>query len=376
MSYPASYEAVVAVGATDSGDGLASFSSTGPEIELAAPGKGILSTVPGGTAYYSGTSMACPHVSGAGGLLMANGATNTEARDTLASAAEDVGLDGTEGGNGLLDVDAATTDESPMIGESGIATVDENWQTVTLSGTYTDPVVVASLGTDNGMQPTTTRVRNVTGDSFEVSLREWTYLDGWHANEDVHYVVLESGSHDTAMGIELHAGTVEADGSGWTRAAFGESFASQRHVFTQVTTDNDSTPTTTRVTNLGTDGFDVFCQAEEALENDHGTETVAYLAAQPVFTGSDPPAETSASTFATDDWAEATLSAPFEAVPVVLNDFQSFFGNNTTTIRGRNYGTDSIEVLAQEEQSRDDETNHLREYVSTLALRAGEIHAA
>jgi subtilisin len=51
--------------------------------------------------------MACPHVAGAAGLLMANGASNTQARDTLASTAEDVGLPSNEQGAGLLDAAAA-----------------------------------------------------------------------------------------------------------------------------------------------------------------------------------------------------------------------------------------------------------------------------
>ncbi|WP_254543190.1 S8 family peptidase [Halomarina pelagica] len=108
VGYPAAYPEVIAVSATDSTDALASFSSTGPEVELAAPGADVLSTVPGG-GYdtLSGTSMACPHVAGAGGQLMARGYANAEARDRLAATAEDVGLSENEQGNGLLDVAAA-----------------------------------------------------------------------------------------------------------------------------------------------------------------------------------------------------------------------------------------------------------------------------
>ncbi|MFC7155718.1 S8 family serine peptidase [Halomarina halobia] len=108
VGYPAAYSEVIAVSATDAADALASFSSTGSEVELAAPGADVLSTVPGG-GYdtFSGTSMACPHVAGAGGQLMARGYTNAEARDRLAATAEDVGLSADEQGNGLLDVAAA-----------------------------------------------------------------------------------------------------------------------------------------------------------------------------------------------------------------------------------------------------------------------------
>lgn len=108
VMYPATYEACIAVSATTDTDGLASFSSTGPDIELAAPGDDIPSTFLGGTyVELDGTSMASPHVAGAGGLLMANGRSHTESRSTLTSTAEDIGLAGTDQGAGLVDVEAA-----------------------------------------------------------------------------------------------------------------------------------------------------------------------------------------------------------------------------------------------------------------------------
>jgi subtilisin len=107
VGFPAAYDTVMAVSSTNSNDGLSSFSSTGPEVEIAAPGSNINSTVPGGYAEFSGTSMACPHVAGAAGQLLADGYGPGEARSRLKNTAEDIGLASNESGSGLLDVAAA-----------------------------------------------------------------------------------------------------------------------------------------------------------------------------------------------------------------------------------------------------------------------------
>ncbi|MBI3911134.1 MAG: S8 family serine peptidase [Armatimonadetes bacterium] len=74
--YPTSYNSLsdnmVSVAATDHDDTLAGFSNYGvATVDIAAPGVDILSTLPGGYYWYSGTSMAAPHVSGAAALIKA-----------------------------------------------------------------------------------------------------------------------------------------------------------------------------------------------------------------------------------------------------------------------------------------------------------------
>ena len=109
--YPAAWPEVVAVSATNSSDALASFSSFGLEIELAAPGRDIYSTYKGSYATLSGTSMAAPHVVGVAALVIgaktASGPDDVRAR--LHATAVDLGAGGFdhEFGYGLVDAENA-----------------------------------------------------------------------------------------------------------------------------------------------------------------------------------------------------------------------------------------------------------------------------
>jgi len=121
-SYPAAYESVIAVGATDIYDVAPYWSNTGPYVELAAPGVSIYSTLPTyrvtlsrsyGYNYgtLSGTSMACPHVTGTVALVISSDPTltSTQVRDRLITTADDLGTTGKDNvyGYGLVDADEA-----------------------------------------------------------------------------------------------------------------------------------------------------------------------------------------------------------------------------------------------------------------------------
>lgn len=70
VQYPAKYPEVVAVGAIESSHHRTDFSATGDELDLVAPGFGVMSTMTNdGYGVSSGTSNAAAHVTGAAALF-------------------------------------------------------------------------------------------------------------------------------------------------------------------------------------------------------------------------------------------------------------------------------------------------------------------
>ncbi len=111
-SYPASYPSVMSVAAVDSSNRKAEFSQYNDQVDIAAPGVGVLSTLPGGRyARYSGTSMASPHVAGVAALVWSHFPNKTakQIRQALESTAKDLGSRGRDDkyGHGLVRADLA-----------------------------------------------------------------------------------------------------------------------------------------------------------------------------------------------------------------------------------------------------------------------------
>ncbi len=154
VGYPAKLPGVLAVGAVDAADVIASFSSTGPEVDVSAPGVAVRAPVPTGTCavcdpsgyrVLSGTSMAAPHVAGLAALLMSRGHEAWAARTMIETSARDLGAPGHDPlyGHGRVDAVAAVNadpgDPPPPppppppfdnVAPSVVITSPPNWVTV------------------------------------------------------------------------------------------------------------------------------------------------------------------------------------------------------------------------------------------------------
>jgi thermitase len=101
--YPAGFQNCIAVAALCEDGSLAPFSNHGENIDLAAPGFNIFSTLPGNKyGYKSGTSFAAAYVSGLAAWLFSsvtdtneNGLVNDEVKAAIESGCQSIDTEGT-----------------------------------------------------------------------------------------------------------------------------------------------------------------------------------------------------------------------------------------------------------------------------------------
>jgi thermitase len=154
---PANCDNVISVGSTTSDDLASTFSNTTLNVDVAAPGSTILSTIRTGQyAYFNGTSMAAPHVAALAGLLWSQnpGATNQAVVDRIRTTSSPIVGTGTLWAWGRINAGAALT----------------GWGTGTTTPTATrSPTATATATQTPTRTPTATRTATTTATATQTS---------------------------------------------------------------------------------------------------------------------------------------------------------------------------------------------------------------
>ena len=230
----ASYEGVIAVASLDSSGAMSSFSNYGKTtVDIAAPGAGIMSSVPSNTyASYSGTSMATPHVTGSVALLASKypNATASQLRTAiLATATPTTSVTGKVLTDGRLNVQAAlnysgfnTTSTPPSLSIANVSKAEGNSGTsnmvftvnlsqaaaadVTVS--YATSDITATAGTDYvAASGTVTIPAGSTTGTFNVVVNG----DSTVETDETLRVTLSGASSNATIGTATATGTITND---------------------------------------------------------------------------------------------------------------------------------------------------------------------
>lgn len=153
VSYPAKYSGVIGVTATDAAGKVPSFANRGAEVDIAAPGVGVLTRwdTSHGIAF-TGTSAAVPFVSGAVAGLISQSSTQSAAavQSLITSYGNDAGATGPDPiyGAGLLNFTRLLQRNTPGIYNLAVADVSVGQTRTVAASTVPVVVTVQNRGTE------------------------------------------------------------------------------------------------------------------------------------------------------------------------------------------------------------------------------------
>jgi len=307
-TYPGASDLVLSVAATEQGGTLAPFSNFGPWVDVAAPGRSILSTVPGGGyASFSGTSMATPHVAGLAALALSMKPTLTA--DQLEQAIREnvaviPGFKDKVNTSGIIDA-AATIRQ--IATHAGPPCEGNCPPTVTLTA--------SSLYVDNGQQITLTATAS-DPDNDPLSYR-WTATDGTLTAQIGSAILDTTGVNPTlgAAPVTVIVTVTVEDGQGHTASASRSITVRSPNQSPQVTLE--ASPTTVpdgglvslTATGRDPDGDDLTYSWKTTAGSLLGSGTSVYLDTTGVNPTPDAPPMTVTVTVSVSDGRGATTTA-------------------------------------------------------------------
>jgi len=202
-------------------------------------------------------------------------------------------------------------------------------------------------------------------------IQEWDYLDGSHAYETVCFLVIEQGEYQLPDGTRLEANRFEANATQeYMSYSFKQTYRVTPTVMTTINSFNGSDAVTERIRDVTAKGFNLLLQEQEANAEYHTYESIAYLVWEPSVgelegisyqIGKTPNA-------VTHEWYNIMFPQAFSSDPVMLTDMQTANGSDTANIRWADKDDFSADVMIDEEQSCDEETNHVAEVVGYMVF--------
>ena len=230
-----------------------------------------------------------------------------------------------------------------------------------------NPIITLGSVSNNGSDQVTLRGRSVGKVQFQVQLDEWDYKDGAHNTaEQFSYLSLPPGNQDYDD-LKVIAGKVDSVKVTWQSVEFDPGFTRVPKVFANVFSVKGGAAVSVAVRNVSADGFELRLKEEENQDNSHSPEVVHYLAVDGdeglihghrVVLGS---AEVSSNETRIDFGNKVTNAGVF-AFAQTFNEADPFF------IRHTEIDENGFSIYLQEEQSNDDETNHVSETVAWMAI--------
>ncbi|MBV35660.1 MAG: hypothetical protein CMP47_09445 [Rickettsiales bacterium] len=296
-------------------------------------------------------------------------------------------------------------------GEAQVTTTLDNggWVTVNLQKSYVNPVVIAGPVSHNNVNSLSARIRNVSGNSFEIGVQSPCESFNRYAgttppaantcpvvpwvSESVQWIVIEQGTWVFPDGTKVEAynhstNTLRSKaGSGTARdvISFSHTYSASPAIIHSVSSFNEADwvtssvwgPSTNRGTLPNTTGFSLTLEGGEA-ENSHATEVIGWMAIEPV-SGLNNGNRYSAGVVGrtvdrhNDECQNINIGATYTAAPNVIAKHNTMAGGDGSWVRlcGTEIGLTNFFVHMDEDQVTDVDRTGIDEAVSWFAFENG-----
>lgn len=274
-----------------------------------------------------------------------------------------------------INVSVVNANDTDLPFEFGQISLNHEWKTVNISKTFVNPVVILSDPTFNGPDPISSRIRNITSNSFEVKLQEPNYRDEFHIFETINYIVGENGYHslNTSNGkLNIQFGklnTNKLSSNGFDNVnMYG--FPDKPLVMSQIQTFNGQDWVVTRTKEITNNNFKICMQEEESLNNGfHLFEEIGWMAvSKGSFNLDNMMIESKNISLVNHNFKSVNYDSNFTTMPLLFTKLSSFNGPDTANTRIRNVTNINFDVMIYEEQSGDKEIYHIYEDVSCFCI--------
>lgn len=268
------------------------------------------------------------------------------------------------------------TSSATTVGQVGqVTNLTHAPQTIAFGRSYSNPVVIAQPPTYNGSHTSVVRITNVSSTGFTMFIDEAPNMDGAHTTETVNWIVLEAGNWQLADGTRLKVGKLNTSATvgtsvanQWSQVNFSGAFPTSPVVMSQTQTNFDSYWVKTRQVNVGTTGFQVALEEDEAKTTSHGVETIGWVAIEAgsgTWNGRTYRADSTANAV-THNWYVETFGSV--GTPRLFGGMSTYSGGNNAYIRYRNLTSTTVEFKVEEDTVLDTEVNHIGEVASYLLV--------
>ena len=269
----------------------------------------------------------------------------------------------------------------------------DGFQTIFMDSTFeASPILLADMQTCNGNNPSNLRYTDKTTTSFNLQVYEEQSQDAEmdHYNENIGYMAFsvgsvtidetpdttpDSGGNDTTTPDDgtsnsdtgsIEMGQVIAD-SNWTSVHFAKTYTDPVVIASGLSYAGYH-PSTIRIRNVSTDGFEIRVEEWDYLDGQHKSETLGYIVAERGMHTLQDGTQICAGTVTTpqtDSFIDINFFEELSNVPVVLACITTT--NDTTTVapRIKNVSSAGFEASIQEQEKSDQK--HQAETLSFIA---------